>query len=196
MSLNLEKQLTFYGAYHDNSVNVAIHMVCVPLILASFFTLLSNTGTLIPLPDFITIPNLDLNLGTIAALTWGSLYVLLEPVAGTVLALLCLGAAALGTASLSHNSTLTNQVALVVHVASWLLQFVGHGAFEGRAPALLDNLFQAIFLAPLFVWLELLFKFGYRKELQARVQKAVEVEIAKFRSQREKKGAVKNTKAQ
>ena len=51
---------------------------------------------------------------------------------------------------------------------------------------MLDNLFQAIFLAPLFVWLELLFGLGYRQELQARVAKSVEIEIAKFRA---KKGA-------
>ncbi|EMR65525.1 putative duf962 domain-containing protein [Eutypa lata UCREL1] len=109
----------------------------------------ANTGDLIPIPDFLTIPNLNPNLGTIAALTWGGLYVLLEP-------------------------------------------FVGHGAFEGRAPALLDNLVQAIFLAPLFVWLELLFKFGYRRELRQRVEKAVQVEVAKFRSNK----AAKNGKAQ
>jgi uncharacterized membrane protein YGL010W len=128
-------------------------------------------------------------------LAWGGLYVLLEPVAGTILAFICLGAAALGNAALSHNPTLTNQTALIVHIVSWLLQFLGHGAFEGRAPALLDNLVQAIFLAPLFVWLEFLFKFGYRRELQGRVEKAVKVEIAKFRSQKAA-AAVKNGKAQ
>ncbi|KAI0206180.1 DUF962 domain-containing protein [Astrocystis sublimbata] len=195
MALNLEKQLTFYGAYHDNSVNVAIHMVCVPLILFSGFTLGANTGTLIPLPEALTIPNLDLNLGTLAALAWGGLYVLLEPVAGTILAFICLGAAALGNAALAQDSSQTNQAAIAVHVVCWLLQFVGHGAFEGRAPALLDNLVQAIFLAPLFVWLEFLFKFGYRRELQGRVDKAVKVEIAKFRS-RKAAGDAKNGKAQ
>ncbi|KAI8629275.1 DUF962 domain-containing protein [Xylariaceae sp. FL1651] len=184
MALNLERQLTFYGAYHDNSVNVGIHMVCVPLILFTGFTLGANSGTLIPLPHALTVPYLDLNLGTVAALTWGGLYVLLEPVAGTMLALICLGAAALGNATLSRDPTLTNQTALAVHIVCWLLQFLGHGIFEGRAPALLDNLIQAVFLAPLFVWLELLFKFGYRRELQARVEKAVKVEIAKFRNQK------------
>lgn len=86
----------------------------------------------------------------------------------------------------------TNKVALIVHIASWLLQFVGHGAFEGRAPALLDNLVQAIFLAPLFVWLEFLFKLGYRPELQTRVEKAVEKEIAKFKAQKEGQAAKKD----
>ncbi|KAI1400347.1 DUF962-domain-containing protein [Hypoxylon fuscum] len=195
MALNLERQLTFYGAYHRNSVNVAIHMVCVPLILFSGFAIAANTGTLIPLPKALTIPHLDLNLGTLAAFAWGGLYVLLEPVAGTILALICLGAAAVANTSLSENPTLTNQVAIAVHVISWLLQFLGHGAFERRAPALLDNLTQAIFLAPLFVWLEFLFKFGYRRELQNRVNKAVHIEITKFKEQKAKK-AVKNGKTQ
>lgn len=195
MALNLEKQLTFYGAYHHNSVNVGIHMVCVPMILFSAFCMAANTGTLIPFPDALTIPHLELNLGTIAALLWGGLYVLLEPVAGTVLALICLGGAAAMNTALAANSTLTNQVAITTHIVCWFFQFVGHGVFEGRAPALLDNLVQALFLAPLFVWLELLFKFGYRRELQDRVEKAVQVEIANFKSNKSN-GAAKNGKAQ
>ncbi len=34
------------------------------------------------------------------------------------------------------------KVALVIHVFGWILQFIGHGVFEGRAPALLDSLDQ------------------------------------------------------
>jgi uncharacterized membrane protein YGL010W len=123
--------------------------------------------------------------------------VLLEPVAGTALAIICLAAAAGGRKALAENSALTNKVAIAIQVVSWLLQFLSHGVFEGRAPALLDNLVQAIFLAPLFVWLELLFKFGYRRELQSRVEKAVQIEIAKFRTQKAKdKDAAKSGKAQ
>jgi 2-hydroxy fatty acid dioxygenase len=158
----------------------------------------SNSGTLIPLPLWLTIPNLDLNLGTLAALLWGGLYVLLEPVAGTLLAVICLVTTAFCSSMRTAYPVTTNQAALVTHITCWLLQFLGHGAFEGRAPALLDNLLQAIFLAPLFVWLELLFMLGYRPELQKRVEKAVQVEIAKFRAEKEQKNgaAVKNGKAQ
>lgn len=88
-----------------------------------------------------------------------------------------------------HNATV---VAGGVFLLAWILQFVGHGKFEGRAPALLDNLMQALLLAPLFVWLELLFFFGYRRELQARVEKQVEKNIAQFKAEK----ASKNGKAQ
>ncbi|KAL2757564.1 hypothetical protein ACRALDRAFT_1074556 [Sodiomyces alcalophilus JCM 7366] len=194
MSLDLEKHLTFYGAYHRNPVNVIIHMVCVPLILYSGFSLATNSGTLIPLPSWLTVPYLDLNLGTLAALIWGGLYVLLEPVAGTLLAIINLAVTAYCNSLRLQTPESTNQAAVMVHIACWILQFVGHGAFEGRAPALLDNLVQAIFLAPLFVWLELLFMLGYRPELKARVAKAVEKEIANFHAA--KNDAAKNGKTQ
>ncbi|KAJ9157911.1 DUF962-domain-containing protein [Pleurostoma richardsiae] len=192
MSLNLERQLTFYGAYHHNPVNVRIHMIFVPLILFSFFGFSANSGTIIPLPSWLTIPYLQLNLCTIFSLMWGGLYVLLEPVAGTALALICLGAAAVDNYLFSIAPWTFTKYALILHVFSWVAQFIGHGKFEGRAPALFDNIFQAFFLAPLFVWLELLFSLGYRAELQKRVEKAVAKEIEKFKAEK----ATKGTKAQ
>jgi len=117
-------------------------------------------------------------------MTWGGLYLLLEPVAGGALCLICLGGAALMNYLRQQDPVGNTKIALVVHIVCWLLQFIGHGKFEGRAPALLDNIFQAIFLAPLFVWLELLFMIGYRPELQKRVSKQVEAEIARFRARK------------
>ncbi|KAJ4295676.1 hypothetical protein N0V88_004378 [Collariella sp. IMI 366227] len=187
MSLDLEKQLTFYGAYHHNQVNIVIHMVCVPLILFTFFELLTNFGPFFTLPPWLQIPYLEPNLGTFAATLWGGLYLLLEPVAGGVLAAICFAAAAGSNYLRLQDVEGTNKLSIILHVVCWIAQFVGHGKFEGRAPALLDNLFQAIFLAPLFVWLELLFMLGYRPELKKRVDKAVQIEIAKFRERKAKK---------
>ena len=131
---------------------------------------------------------------------------LLEPVAGTALALLCLATAsgcnhlqsAYASASVSASGaagtglTVTSAAA-AVHVICWALQFLGHGQLEGRAPALLDNLFQAIFLAPLFVWMEILFSLGYRPELRARTARRVEEEIRRWK---EGKAKAENGKAQ
>lgn len=81
-----------------------------------------------------------------------------------------------------------------MEIFAWIAQFVGHGVYEGRAPALLDNLVQALVLAPFFVFMEILFKFGYRPELQKRVNDAVEKEIRKIKAEKSN-GAVKNGKA-
>lgn len=49
--------------------------------------------------------------------------------------------------------------------------------FEKRRPALLDSLFQSLVLAPLFVWMELLFACGYRPGLLTDVRRRVEARV-------------------
>ncbi len=120
---------------------------------------------------------------------YSSLYILMEPVAGAILAPLILGGTAYAHHLTSTYGSTANYWALGVHLFSWIAQFIGHGKFEGRSPALLDNLVQAIFLAPFFVWMELLFLLGYRPELKSRLDKAVEVEVDKFRSSKAKKAS-------
>ncbi|EXJ56844.1 hypothetical protein A1O7_07188 [Cladophialophora yegresii CBS 114405] len=187
MSLNLEKQLRFYGAYHHDPVNIGIHMVCVPIILWTTFVLFTNSGTLIPLPPSMTVPHLELNAGTLFCLCYCGLYILLEPVAGTAFSALLLAGTAYGHHLVDVHGMTANFWAASAFVGSWVAQFAGHGMFEGRAPALLDNLFQAFFLAPLFVWLEILFALGYRPELKNRVDKLVQQDIAKFRESKAQK---------
>jgi len=51
---------------------------------------------------------------------------------------------------------------LWLHIASWIAQFVGHGIFEKRAPALLDNMLL-MSVAPFFFVFEVLnMGFGYK----------------------------------
>ena len=107
----------------------------------------------------------------------------MEPVAGAMLAPLLLGGTAYANHLTSTYGMKANYIAIGVHIVSWLVQFIGHGVYEGRAPALLDNLVQAIFLAPFFVWLEILFAFGYRPELKARLDTSIKAEVAKFKAE-------------
>jgi len=196
MSLNLEKQLTFYGAYHHNPTNVAIHMACIPMILASSLLLATNSPTLIPLPQWLAIPNLPLNAGTIGAICYAAFYMLLEPVAGTFLLPIIIGWTAFSNHLTSTNAYQANVVSIIVEIVAWGAQFIGHGVFEGRAPALLDNLLQALVLAPFFVFMEILFMCGYRPELQKRVEESVEKEIQKFKTEKKTNGLPKNGKAE
>ena len=133
-------------------------------------------------PEQFQIPHLPPNLAFFSVLAYVVLYVLLEPVAGTALGVLLLASTAWANHLTSTYGMTANYWALAAHVGSWIAQFIGHGKFEGRKPALLDNIFQAFFLAPLFVWLEVLFMFGYRPDLQQRVESLVKQDVAKFRS--------------
>lgn len=141
----------------------------------------TNTPNFVQVPGSIRIQHLPPNAGTIAGFIYATLYILLEPVAGGILAPAIIAATAYGNYLTSTYGATANYWAAGIHIVSWIAQFVGHGVYEGRAPALLDNLVQAIFLAPLFVWLEALFMLGYRPELKARLDKGVEEDIAKFK---------------
>ena len=119
----------------------------------------------------------------------------MEPVAGGLLAPILLGSTAYANYLKVTYGATANYVALALHVTSWIAQFIGHGVFERRAPALLDNLVQAVFLAPFFVWMEILFYLGYRPELKGRLDKAVEQEIKKYqRSKAQGNGTTINGK--
>ena len=120
----------------------------------------------------------------------------MEPVAGGLIAPVLLGFVAYANYLASTYGSTANYWALGLFLGSWMAQFVGHGAFEGRAPALVDNLVQAFVLAPFFVWMEILFFFGYRPELKGRLDQAVEAEVQKYRkSKEESSGRVVNGKA-
>lgn len=167
-----------------------------PALLLAALTVLpkgTNTPPLLPMPQWLVIPNLPPNLGTISTLIYATLYILMEPVAGGLLAPLMLAGTAYANHLTSTYGQTANYWALGLHVTSWIAQFVGHGVFEGRAPALLDNLVQAFFLAPFFVWMELLFRLGYRPELRRRLDEAVVQEVRKYRASKGKSnGAVGN----
>lgn len=117
-------------------------------------------------------------------------YLLLEPRATLLLSPILISAVGYFNHLTATSPGPANTTAIGIFALSWGAQFVGHGVFEGRAPALLDNLAQALLLAPFFVWLEILFWCGYRPALRDRVEKAVKVEVDKFRAEKARKGPV------
>jgi uncharacterized membrane protein YGL010W len=139
----------------------------------------------VPTPDWFP-SSILLNLGTFSAFLYSALYLLMEPVAGGLLFPLIISGTIYSNRLLDIYGATANKWAGGVFVFSWIAQFVGHGKFEGRAPALLDNLVQALFLAPFFVWMEVLFMLGYRPDLKKRLDAAVQVEIEKFQREKEK----------
>ncbi len=77
--------------------------------------------------------------------------------------------------------------ALFLHVLGWYMQIhPGHTIFEGRKPALLDSFFQSLILAPLFVFYELLFWLGFKKELFTKIQKRVQSNIQEWKKSQTK----------
>ncbi|KAG2174064.1 hypothetical protein INT44_000178 [Umbelopsis vinacea] len=197
---NLKHQLVVYGAHHNNKVNVIIHIICVPIIFwtASFtnafgttFTALvfaSNTG---PLLDVSALPSylqwLKLfgpDLGFFAAVFYSVYYLFLDPATALLYAPVLYGMSYYAT-YLHRTNAEANNIALGLHIVSWILQFIGHGVAEKRSPKLLDNLIQALVLAPFFVFFEILFTLGYRPKLHKEMMIEVNKDVAAFKAKRE-----------
>ncbi|WFD17867.1 hypothetical protein MCAP1_000076 [Malassezia caprae] len=200
-------QLAFYGAYHTNSVNVGIHMVCVPLIFMSSLVLVLATGVSLEsvashLPDAAGARVWDvcrqlaahvspavwphLNVASLVAALYLAYYYVLDVTSAALITPLWIGYYAAAWLTMEHVEHAA-KYAGVLFVVSWILQFYGHGVHEGRAPALLDNLLGALVLAPLFVFVETLFFFGYRPELQAWLKNETGRLIVQFRAQHPRK---------
>lgn len=198
---NLEDQFLFYGQYHHNPINILIHLVCVPLIfftsliLAHHFAFFAKTDLAwltgpLELPEVLVRTGLFggsgttyvLNLATLTSLGYAAYFVALEPVAGLLYAPILL--------AMGHWSNLLVDAfpysymrpTLAVWTFSWILQFIGHGHFEKRKPALIDNLFQSIVLALFFVWIESLFFLGYRPKLARCIHNKIHAAVAQYKA--------------
>ncbi|HEY6717027.1 MAG TPA: Mpo1-like protein, partial [Reyranella sp.] len=89
---------------------------------------------------------LDLGIGLVMALLMAVAWFAAEALAG-----------ALGSASAVWMAF------IALFVGGWALQFVGHH-YEGKRPALLDNIFQA-FNGPMFLTAEAMVVIGQRTDL-------------------------------
>uniref|UniRef100_A0A2N9J608 Uncharacterized protein n=1 Tax=Fagus sylvatica TaxID=28930 RepID=A0A2N9J608_FAGSY len=193
--LDLEKHFAFYGAYHSNPINIALHMLFVWPIFFTALLILYFTPSLFSLPHlvFSLFGNhfvLVLNFGFLLALIYSVFYVCLDVKAGSLAALLCAICWVASSFIASRlGFSLAWKVVLVAQLLCWTGQFIGHGIFEKRAPALLDNLVQAFLMAPFFVLLEALQTFfGYEPYpgFHAIVQAKVEAEINEWQGKKQK----------
>uniref|UniRef100_A0A0V0HEX5 Putative ovule protein n=1 Tax=Solanum chacoense TaxID=4108 RepID=A0A0V0HEX5_SOLCH len=190
---DLEKQFAFYGAYHSNPVNILIHMVFVWPILFTALILFDFTPSLFNLPpiQLCEHSSLVLNYGFLFTLGYALFYVCLDKKAGSLAALLCLICwVSSGMVARQLGFSLAWKVVLAAQLFCWTGQFIGHGVFEKRAPALLDNLAQAFLMAPFFVLLEALqFLFGYEPYpgFHSKVKATIDAEIKEWQEKKQKK---------
>jgi len=152
--------MAFYAAYHQDARNKTTHFVGVPAIMLSLF---------------IPLAWLRVDLGSVtvtAAMAFAAavlVYYFLLDVPLALAMLVVTGVLLyLGQALAGHGAAAGWTWFACLFVGGWILQLVGH-VFEGRKPALADNLFQ-IFVAPIFLCAELFFALGYKPRLHAAMQ--------------------------
>jgi uncharacterized membrane protein YGL010W len=148
------RQLSIYAAYHRDARNRATHFIGIPAIVFSILVplaLLRDSGI-----------SAAMLVATLAVLGW----IALDRTIG--LAMLVMIAPMLWIAEWiagRHGSVTAWLVFAIFFVGGWAFQLVGH-VWEGRRPALADNLFQA-FIGPMFIMAEVLMALGLKRDLKA-----------------------------
>ena len=133
-----------YGESHRNPVNKRVHWVCVPLIVLSLIGLLWT----IPVPSAWAAESPFMNWGVlfiVAALIY--YYALSWRLAlGMTLVTLIVVAIVYGA---SHVPVPLWLLSVVVFVAAWIGQFIGH-KIEGRKPSFFKDV-QFLLIGPLWL---------------------------------------------
>lgn len=152
-------QLASYASVHRDWRNKATHFVGIPVIVFSLLLILSLWRIEVGDREW----TLSLAVAVVAVLGWMALDLGIGIVMAVTTAVAWFAAQALAGALGSAQAVWIAFLALFV--GGWILQFVGHH-YEGKRPALSDNVFQA-FIGPMFLVAETMVMMGHRTDLAA-----------------------------
>jgi uncharacterized membrane protein YGL010W len=150
-------QLASYASVHRDWRNKATHFVGIPVIVFSLQLLLSLWRFDLAGREW----TVSLALTILAVLGWMALDLGIGLVMAAIMAMAWYAAEALAGALGSAQAVWMAFVALFI--GGWILQLLGHH-YEGKRPALLDNIFQG-FIGPMFLVAETMVVIGQRTDL-------------------------------
>lgn len=126
----MRERLAEYGGYHRSSGNEWCHFFGIPSIVV-------GAGTLLGLVTIAHLGGASLTLAEVVAGGVIAFYVASARWLGVVTAVLLALLVALGRA-------IPVLVGVGLFFGGWIVQFVGHAAFEKRSPAFLKNLLHLL----------------------------------------------------
>ena len=176
-----------YGKFHNNVVNQVIHVIFVPIIVYTWYVMMCHLIPPLMLGFDIPIFGDRIGGGFWINIFVSVAYFFVDWQVAAGVAMWYWPAMVLGNYTWMHHGHETywgyHQFWFMnaVNIFSWTTQFIGHGVFEKRAPAILDNLGFAL-LAPFFITFEVMnVIFGFRegKNMQ-QLRKLIEQDISEF----------------
>jgi len=126
----MRERLDDYETYHQTFGNELCHYVGIPSIVA-------GSATVLGLVHLATFGGFTLTLAEIVALPIAVFYLVSARALGLITALMFVALIAIGRA-------LPLWAGISIFVGGWVLQFVGHAAFEHRSPAFVRNLLHLL----------------------------------------------------
>lgn len=140
---DIERLLSLYGESHQNKTNVLIHAIAVPSI---YFVTLGLVWS-VPVPDWLA--QFNVTWAHIIAVPVLYYYFMLSGPIGaamTLLTIACFG----GINLLAYLNISVWKFCLVLFVAMWILQFIGH-KIEGKKPSFFEDL-RFLLVGPAWWW--------------------------------------------
>lgn len=156
-------QLSIYHSFHTLPITRFTHYIGVPLLLLAALIFLGWIH--------ISVPTLfDINLAWLGIIALLIYYYWLDVVSALPMTVILIALTLLADLISQPEITTTGAIIFFITlILGVIAQLVGH-LFEKKKPAFTQNLTQ-IFIAPLYLYLEVLFKFGFRKDLEAEIIK-------------------------
>lgn len=151
----IQTWLDEYAVCHQNPTNKKIHWICVPLIVWSLFALL----WMVRLPFLEGLP-VPANAATLVLAGFTVYYLLLSWQLAIGVLLLVSVMLGLGLQLSLATGVPMWILALVVFVAAWVGQFIGHN-YEGKRPALFEDL-RFLLIGPLWCLAHFYRKLGWK----------------------------------
>jgi uncharacterized membrane protein YGL010W len=158
-----QRELATYASYHRDARNRATHFVGIPAIVFSL---------LVPLALWrFHLFGLNASAAWVVAVLALAGWIALDAAIGLAMVVVIVPMLIVAEwIAKSSGATTAWIVFALFFVGGWIFQIVGH-VWEGRRPALIDNLFQA-FIGPMFIMAEVLMAFGLKQELKAVVEES------------------------
>ena len=158
----LMEMLVGYSGSHQHPINIAFHLIGIPVIMLGIFIPLSWISfNILGIP--ITLAHLTIVGFFLFYLTLDTLFALVFLVIGIIIAQF---------SSVIGLQPTSGSIALIAFFGGYVLQFVGH-AIEKTIPVLIRHPIQAHLAAPFFVIVEIFGLLHLREELFLKVNKIV-----------------------
>lgn len=170
MRAHFIEQMAMYSAYHRDGRNKATHFVGVPAIAYSL---------LIPMAfvKLFAVGGFSITLAFVFTTAVLIYWIAMDRPFGLATAILFFPAVFIAEWIVRQGATIAWIAFAVLFVGGWIIQLVGH-AFEGRKPALADNLLQVL-IAPVFLVAETVFAMGGRRTLHDEVMRRMPAYLPK-----------------
>lgn len=168
-----ERQMAMYVTYHRDRRNRITHFFGIPAIVFSLLVALATLpiGSVGPTVLTAALP--------VAAAVW-VLWIALDLAIGTAMGIFLVPAVLAAQWIAAEQSSSVIWTAFTIAFAGgWALQLLGH-VYEGRRPALLSNLFQAL-IGPMFLVAEIFLALGLKQEQFDRVERLARERTARDR---------------